>query len=632
MTIYLNEKKGKYMKLKKLTLKNFRAFKEEEFLFEDLSAIIGKNDTGKSSILEALDIFFNFENTARQVVKLDVDDLNIHCAPEDCIEISCVFELENDDDNYIIIDSTNRTTLKNEYMLNKDGDLEIISKWKCSGKSITKKSRTNFIVAEIPYINNNNFLTMKIDALRRELEKIKDSIPDSYNDINKSIKADIRSSLYNFYSRDAVIKEVEINISDIESDMKDLWVVLLDKIPAYFLFQADRSNTSKDDEVQSPLKAALSKSIDNYKYEFDDIIYKIVQEVSETGIQTIEKLKEFDSDIASDLVTDPVVKNYDTLFNFTINDDRGIPLEKRGSGIRRLILLSYFRVEAEKDERENKKIIYAIEEPETAQHPNYQYKIYESFREMSNNKNNQILITTHRPEIASFLRSEELILIEKNNQGYTYNYNEKNKNKKITETLGISPNLRGSFVICVEGPNDVNFLFNLNNQIPDFNQIIDLKENKLLPMHGGNLKDWVNKNYLEDSNVKEFHLYDSDVESYITYIEEMNQKDDGRRRGINTKLPEMENYVPVQLLSEKFSIEFSEDIDWKKADIPKYINNKLYDKNKLLGKNFNDSEKIVKKIINGSIVKKLTKENLIEYGVYEEIENWFIEIANWIKN
>ena len=48
------------MKLDKLKLRNFRSYSQEtEIEVADLNVIIGKNDVGKSSILEALDIFFN---------------------------------------------------------------------------------------------------------------------------------------------------------------------------------------------------------------------------------------------------------------------------------------------------------------------------------------------------------------------------------------------------------------------------------------------------------------------------------------------------------------------------------------------------------------------------------------------
>ena len=66
-----------------------------------------------------------------------------------------------------------------------------------------------------------------------------------------------------------------------------------------------------------------------------------------------------------------------------------------------MLLLSYLRAEAERRAKENANanIIYAIEEPETAQHPDYQKKLIDSLIELSDNPMHQIIITTHTPEI-----------------------------------------------------------------------------------------------------------------------------------------------------------------------------------------------------------------------------------------
>ena len=48
------------MKLETVILKNFRSYKEEIRIdIDNLTAFVGKNDIGKSTILEALEIFFN---------------------------------------------------------------------------------------------------------------------------------------------------------------------------------------------------------------------------------------------------------------------------------------------------------------------------------------------------------------------------------------------------------------------------------------------------------------------------------------------------------------------------------------------------------------------------------------------
>ena len=74
------------MKLKTFKLKNFRSYKEEVTIdFDDLTTFVGKNDIGKSTILEALEIFFN---EGKGVIKLDKDDINKQAVLEGDNEIS----------------------------------------------------------------------------------------------------------------------------------------------------------------------------------------------------------------------------------------------------------------------------------------------------------------------------------------------------------------------------------------------------------------------------------------------------------------------------------------------------------------------------------------------------------------
>ena len=77
------------MKIKSLKIKNFRGYCGETSIdCENLTAFVGKNDMGKSSILEALDVFFNKE---KGVVKLDKDDANIGARVNEENEISIAY-------------------------------------------------------------------------------------------------------------------------------------------------------------------------------------------------------------------------------------------------------------------------------------------------------------------------------------------------------------------------------------------------------------------------------------------------------------------------------------------------------------------------------------------------------------
>lgn len=62
------------MILEEVRIKNFRGYRTETIIpISNLTAFIGKNDAGKSSVLEALEIFFN-----NSLVVCEREDLNIN--------------------------------------------------------------------------------------------------------------------------------------------------------------------------------------------------------------------------------------------------------------------------------------------------------------------------------------------------------------------------------------------------------------------------------------------------------------------------------------------------------------------------------------------------------------------------
>ena len=124
------------MRITSLTLRNFRRYRNETTItFDDLTVLVGKNDVGKSTILEALDIFFN-DGTG--CIKIDKDDVSITKDENHEREIVisvCFSELPST----VVIDATNETSLQDEYLLNENQELEIvkkISKWRKGKKFI----------------------------------------------------------------------------------------------------------------------------------------------------------------------------------------------------------------------------------------------------------------------------------------------------------------------------------------------------------------------------------------------------------------------------------------------------------------------------------------------------------------
>ena len=399
------------MKIKTVKIKNFRKYKKEIIIhFSDLNCFVGKNDIGKSTILEALNIFFN-GGKGKGYPKIDKEDINKSSFKTDNQEIIISVVFENLPPK-IIIDTDNETTLKEEYLLNQDNDLEIIKKYNLK--------ETVFIKANHPTNEKCSELLLKKN---KDLKKL----ISSKTDCDKKKNASMRKAIWNCYKSDLQLQEIEIDAN--KEDAKKIWGNLKSYLPLYTLFQSDRKNSDGDSEIQDPMKLAVEEIIKNKDLEksFKSIGTTVKNSLKNVVDKTLEKLKEMNPEIAQSL--NPQIPNIedlkwaDVFKNVSITGDDDIPINKRGSGVKRLILLNFFRAEAERKREEKKlpSIIYAIEEPETSQHLDHQKKLIEALKELSSNEETQVILTTHSAEIVKLLGFENLKLIKDNNEGMEIN-------------------------------------------------------------------------------------------------------------------------------------------------------------------------------------------------------------------
>ena len=220
------------------------------------------------------------------------------------------------------------------------------------------------------------------------------------------------------YSDDLQLSEGEIDVT--KEDAKNIWDQLRNYMPLYSLFQSDRKNSDGDSEIQDPMKLAVQEILKGTDIQsaLKKIAIEVDSKLKEVADRTLEKLKEMNPEVAQSL--NPVIppaeslKWADVFKNVSISGDEDIPINKRGSGVKRLVLLSFFRAEAERRKLEKNvpDIIYAIEEPETSQHPEHQKKLIDAFIDLSKGQHTQIILTTHSPAIVKMLNFEHLKLIK----------------------------------------------------------------------------------------------------------------------------------------------------------------------------------------------------------------------------
>ncbi len=391
------------MRLTALTVENFRGYLEPTtILLDAFTSIIGRNDVGKSTLLETLEVFFNGG-------KPDAEDAHVRARGR-LTRIGCQFE---DLPVEVVLDAQAPTTLADEHLLNTEGALEIVKEYDLSASKITAKvfARANHPTAngadDLLQLNNT-----KLKARANELNV-------NLDDVDQRINTSIRRAIWQHVG-DLGLQERSIPLNDEEA--KKVWTLLQKDLPTFALFQADRPSRDTDSEVTSPFDAAIKEAVKALEAQLDGIKEEVKKKVEEVARRTLAKLREMDESLADDLRTVFKTEPKWAGFKMSLIDHEDIPINKRGSGVRRLILLNFFRAEAERRQQEANTagIIYAIEEPESSQHPSNQRMLINALLEMSAGGNTQVIVTTHVPGIAALVPPESVRYVRHDKNKGTY--------------------------------------------------------------------------------------------------------------------------------------------------------------------------------------------------------------------
>jgi len=606
------------MKLTKVTINNFRCYKQQITIdFSDLTAIVGKNDVGKSAIMDALNIFFND-------ALIEKSDLCVYNAANSNVSIRCEFSNVPD---LLILDQTYETNLLQERLLNQNGNLEIEKIYNCA---LEKPKITSTTIYADHY---DSILSKELFKLNNaELKTKARELGINTDLIDLRVNAQIRKLIRSTLSQTSSLSTIPL----IEANELNILKGLLTALPAFALFKSDRASTDQDDEAQDPLKAAIKEAIRSKQSELEAITEYIQQEVKKIADLTLEKLKEMDPGLATTLAPSFVKPKWDSIFKASISGDNNIPINKRGSGVRRLILLNFFRAKAQKTLTETNKssIIMAVEEPETSQHPRNQRLLISALTEIS--AQDQVIFTTHTPMLARVIPDESIRFIREEDSLRTIsNGGSEEVNSLIVEALGILPDHTVKIFIGVEGKTDIPFLKNISRtyraidpDLPDLEQL-EL-DGKLIftPLGGSALALWCNR--LARLNIPEFHLYDRDTEppldpKYQAIVNQVNLRP--RCFACTTNYREIENYIhyaAIERASENIglSISLNSQLGYF-DDVPVIIKDLL---NGVSPASNKWGETRVKDFLASVAAREMTPIELQQIDTTNEIRGWLAKI------
>lgn len=613
------------MRLVQLRISNFRCFKEEVVIdLGELTVLIGKNDSGKSSLFDALEIFFNGVP--------EKDDVCVH-GSDTKVSISCVFD---DLPQQLVIDELHPTDLAAEYLLNQDGKLEIVKGFNCSGsgkvKAASVYARTSHPTAD----KYNDLLTLTNAKLKQRAKELGVDVTN----VNQTINTELRRAIW-AHSSDLKCRTENIELKSEAAEK--IWDQLKKHLPVFALFKSDRPSTDQDGEAQDPMKSAIKEAIKKQETMLNDIARKVKEEVQEIANRTVEKIREMNPDLAKQLTPRVTNKNWDSLFSVTLTGDEDIPINKRGSGTRRLVLLNFFRAEAEKEaEGKGAGVIYAIEEPETSQHPNNQKMLIDAFEDLSNMVGCQVFLTTHNPMLARrFTQASLRYVTRQNGQPVIHDGHADETLSEITDTLGVLPDHNIKVFFGVEGRNDIMFLTAISKILRDVGEDVpDLGKAEIdgrlvfVPMGGSSLDLWVSR--LANLNRPEFYLIDRDNEpplqpKYHRVAEKL------KTRGCTvwiTERKELENYIHSDVIKTQHTTYPGVGVEFE--DVPMLLAQTVHEASESslpwtevltnpdkLGKKISN----VKRLLNTELVAKMTPELLTKVDTKNEVRTWLKAIG-----
>ncbi len=622
------------MKLARLRLRNFRCFQEEiPIEFEDITAFIGRNDSGKSTVLDALYLFLND-------IDPDKDDASKGGDPND-LKIICEF---TDLPDEVVLDDANPTKFGIEFLLNDEGRLEIHKSY--SGHLQKPKCTSIEAYANHPTVDGaNDLLQLTNPGLKQRAKDLNLDLEGVDQRINAQIRARIRDHFVDLQLAPSLIP---LTAAD---NAKKIWTELRKYLPAFALFKSDRESTDQDSEAQDPLKAAVKEAIKAKEAELAEITEYVRAEVQKIANSTLEKLREMDPTLATELNPTFTTLKWDSLFKASITSDDDIPLNKRGSGVKRLILLNFFRAKAEQlaGETGHTAVVYAIEEPETCQHPNNQRMLLRALSDLSSEA--QVIISTHTPMLARALPDSCLRYIEINeDKSRRILKGGPQTNPIFTKSLGVLPDNTVKLFIGVEGPNDITFLRTIASALRnDGVDVIDLERLELdgeiifFPLGGSTLALWSSR--LEPLCRPEFHLCDRDVAppepaKYQGYVDQVTAREGCKAR--NTAKKEMENYLHKDAIVAAYkeldiSLQIGSDFG-PFDDVPREIARLVHETSgspkpwdDLPEEVKEDKESKAKKVLCSRATKNMTKALLDKVDPDAELLEWFGDMKGLIS-
>ena len=397
--------------LENITLENYRGHKATSIKkINNLLMLVGKNDIGKSSVLEALNVFFNTDkiNDSDYCQTNNASELSIKCKIN-----GKKYELKADKNarrkSYSIDGSQfpDRDSFEDDihsihYTLFKADDTKVSGHegesvanfiqnlqnedtykkfFKDNGENISFLVNNTLLIAE-------SFRKLKEFFLQNDMQEYYDYCNDQKKfAILENDKNILLSKLRSFHFSD----------HQIETNKEKLFLNLLKKTTIYNPSVSPRTISIKVDP-NSPY-------YDRFRQWF---IAPTLEDITESTLDR-RIVQAYEKEQSRHLKPFYEIESVLDTFMGDLS-----PIENRGSGVKRLCAFYQFAIHSKTVfETTNDQYILAVEEPEISLHPNQQRKFIQQLRKITYNSDTQVIATTHSPYIVNELRTGDVCILKR---------------------------------------------------------------------------------------------------------------------------------------------------------------------------------------------------------------------------
>lgn len=528
------------MKIHSVYLENFRPFKKlEEMRTGPLATIVGKNDVGKSNILRALKFFFT-ENP-----KIDESDVHDGASPDENIVIEVAFDSLP---AKIDLESGVETTLQEEMLVDGDGHLRMR---KIYPRGNLGKFDILLIVQDFDDERFRGLASLKEKELNERCDSLDLDVTKSGRGItNKSKREALREK--------AREQEIQLNKTELTLSAKDdLWKNISSFLPKFELFETDTRLGIGETSFQSQFRPVIKSAIEQAPVmNATETLAKEIGNALQVEVNKIfEQLKKHTDALVGLTARPSFSLDKSVSFDILGKDQHNVEssLDRRGSGMRRLLMVAFFKYLAEKGKSSSGDYVFAVEEPENCLHPGLQRELVSSFRKLAD-EGYQTIVTSHSPVFAGASPVEDLALIVRDRGVARAMQAPDIDPNKVAEELGVEP---ADQITCynacifVEGPDDIFFWKTVAAKFKESGHIredFDDKRIGFVVSGGNNLKYWIDSNAMQRLTRRFGVVVDSDKKApeHCVPQRKLNWKEKCEDQGgkfMILRKREIENYI-----------------------------------------------------------------------------------------